>query len=366
MAGPVLAERPLNIRYRKLSNPTQDIRLMEIQQARRLEDPIFCRLITVPLKKCNFDIFGLSSLIGDPQVTENIYIDGRSATITAHQAEGLRYARSNFLSRPKQRRRWLSEEPLRGPAQRPRLPQRLRNLLRLTGPCLYVWLDSVCINSRNEDEANLLRETMKLVYESAKIVLGWLGPKIETTDAGLRCFSDIDEHMPRWWGDPGDKELYPDNYAPRHEWAKNIRNLWEDTGDGLLPFQKPHWVGANDFMQRPYFQRQWILQEVFMANCPAFMIGDSVVAWTTILRLNRCLEEFKDNESEQFPAHLRAMIAQLPLGTVYELLEELKRRQQWPRSIGVSEGADGIYPNSNNPVAVVESKGLHPGWSAKV
>lgn len=71
-----------------------------------------------------------------------------------------------------------------------------------------------------------------------------------------------------------------------------------------------------------------ILQEISLAKSPAFLIGDRLVSWRAILRLVRCLEEFKDNESDHFPPQYRAAIAELPLGSCYELLRELLRRKQ--------------------------------------
>lgn len=64
-----------------------------------------------------------------------------------------------------------------------------------------------------------------------------------------------------------------------------------------------------------------------MASCPAFLIGDRIVPWRTILRIVRCLEEFKDNPSDQFPAECRVAVAELPLGSCYELLRELRQRK---------------------------------------
>lgn len=252
------AERPVSIRYRKLANPEQETRLLEIQPSKRVEDAIVSRLITVnvPLKKPNVEIVALSSLIGDPEIKEIIYVDGKPVNITAHRGQALRHLRSVFLPSPEQRRSWPSAEAPRTQFPKPRLPQRLRHLLRFPEPKLYVWLDAICINQRYDEETNRHKETMKLVYESAKLVVGWLGAKVDATDIGLTVFTQIDDAMPRFWGDPGDRDLHPENYAPTHHWAEQIQNLWQDADDGTPSFMLPHWTGANDFMYRPYFQRQ--------------------------------------------------------------------------------------------------------------
>lgn len=301
------------MRYRKLANPGQDVRLLEVLPARRLEDAIIYRLVTMSLDKLESEIFGLSSLLGDPEVIETVYIDGRAVSITAHQAEGLRSMRTAFSSTSTQQRRsWPSSGP-RLQGFKLGLPQRLRHLLRIPEPGLSVWLDSICVDTTDEAETAQLKYTMKKVYRTAKIVAGWLGPAIVTTTAGLSVFTSIDEAMPQFWGDPGDKELHPENYAPTHKCFEKLRPLWADGDDGMAAFMLPHWVGGNDFMHRSYFQRQWILQELFMANI--------------------------------FPSAYRAAIAELPLGTVYELLEEMMRRKQRLMSIAnIEEEYDAVFP----------------------
>ncbi|KAJ4424662.1 hypothetical protein N0V82_000590 [Gnomoniopsis sp. IMI 355080] len=363
MARLTATERPGVVRYRKLTNPGQDVRLLEILPARRLEDAIICRLVTVSLDKLESNIYALSSLLGDQDVTETVYIDGKAVNITAHQAAGLRSMRSLFSPDSKQQRR-SGPLPTPGPqGSKSRLPQRLRQLLRIPEPdSLYLWLDSLCVNTNDEEEIAHLKDTMKKVYRKAKLVAGWLGPAIDTTTAGLSVFTSIDEAMPRFWGDPGDRDLHPENYAPIHKCFEKLRPLWADGENGMVAFMLPHWVGGNDFMHRSYFQRQWILQELFMANHPAFVIGEHIVPWKIILSMNRLFEEFKDNESNIFPSEYRAAIAELPLGTVYELLEEIMRRRSRLPSVPNSEECrDAAFPYCGDEPGVFVGKQVE--WS---
>lgn len=253
MARLTSSDRPVSIRYKKLTDLESEIRVLEIQPARRLEDAIVSRLITVSPSKSNLEIIGLSSLIGDPEITDIIYVDGKPVKISAHREQALRHVRDVFLAASPDGRGW---QPAEAPRPKTRLPQRLRRLLGMPQQRLHVWLDCVCINRRDDDETSHHRRTMRMAYQAAKTVVGWLGPKVDSTDVGLTVFSQIDDCMPRSWGDPGDTDLHPENYAPTHEWAKSIQNLWQNSGDGTPPFLMPHWIGANDFMYRPYFQKQ--------------------------------------------------------------------------------------------------------------
>lgn len=253
-------DRLVNIRYKRLTDMEHEVRVLEIQPAKRLEDPVVSRLITVCPTKANFDIIGLSSLDGDPETTEVVYIDNKPVKITAHRAEALRAVRELFLPASPEQRRRPSLEAREASRTKTRLPQKLRRLLGKPKQKVYVWLDAICINQSDLQEANHRRETMRMVYQSAKSVLGWLGPKIDVTDPGLAVFSQIDECMPRFWGDPGDSDEHPEDYAPTHAWVVSIQNLWDRGEDGSLPFFKPHWIGANDILYRPYFQKQCMYQ----------------------------------------------------------------------------------------------------------
>lgn len=253
MARLTSSDRPASIRYKKLTNLGSDIRVLEIQPASRLDDAVVSRLITISPNKSNIEIIGLSSLIGDLEATEIIYVDGKPIRTTSYLAQGLRHTRDVFLSESPYRQ---DPHPVEVPRPKTRLPQRLRKLLGMPQQVIHVWIDSLCINQWDTVETDHRKETMKLAYLAAKTVLGWLGPKIDSTDVGLTVFTQIDDCMPRFWGDPGDMEMHPENYSPTHEWAKGMKNLWQDSDDGCPPFMMPHWIGANDFMYRSYFQKQ--------------------------------------------------------------------------------------------------------------
>ncbi|KAL2753499.1 hypothetical protein ACRALDRAFT_1082928 [Sodiomyces alcalophilus JCM 7366] len=320
------------VEYKRLNPTKQEIRLLEIQPARDIDEPVECRLVTVRLDD-EQDFIALSSLYGDPAQTETISVNGRPLTITLHLAQALRNVRAVFyptVSRRFQRR----------PARRPhRAPRWLRHLFGMSSSsnggsdsdrpnaALRVWLDLVCVNQRDDDEKSRQLVEMRNIYRAAELVVGWLGEKSEHTDVAMATLAEIEDAIPAHWGDPGDREKNPDDYSPTHKWAANITHIWSPGPDGQIPFTMPHWVGCNDFMGRQYFQRRWILEEIARARFPAFLIGDTVVPWKQVLRLNRMMEEFKYHPSNVFPADLSAMIADLPLETAHKLLDEFAKRE---------------------------------------
>ena len=281
--------------YRRLDPAKREFRLLEIKPAQNLNDPLDCRLVTVRLSE-EPEYIALSSLYGDSTDLDKIWVGGRNVTLTTHQVAALKNIRAVFYPTISRR---FQRKPVRTPHSAPRWLRQLfgvdkeRNRDQLEQKSLRVWLDMVCVNQRDDNEKSRQLSEMRTIYRSAELVVGWLGPKMEHTDAAMMTLAEIEDAMPARWGDPGDKEKHPENYSPEHRWAEPITHIWAAGPDGEIPFLMPHWVGCNDFMGRPYFQRRWILEELAMARFPTFLIGDTVVPWKQVLRLNRMMEEFK-------------------------------------------------------------------------
>lgn len=300
-----IAAVKMSIQYRRLDPSRREIRLLEIQSARSLSDPVECRLVTVRLTdELSREYIALSSLYGDASETEKIFVGGHTVTITAHLAQALKQVRAVFYPT-------ISQRFQRTPARRPHgAPRWLRQLFGLSSSrqsdlesrCLRVWCDFLCVNQRDDVEKSKQHTDMRNIYRNAELVVGWLGDKTDYTDEAMAALARIEDAMPPHWGDPGDREKHPEDYAPTHKWAVPISPLWAPGPNGEIPFMMPHWAGANDFMGRSYFQRRWILEELAMARFPTFLIGDTIVPWKQVLRLNRMMEEFKYHPSEIFPA----------------------------------------------------------------
>lgn len=316
----------MSIPYRRLDHSKREIRLLEINSTRNLNDPVECKLITTRLTD-DLEFIALSSLYGDAAQTERIWVSGQPVNITAHLAAALKNIRAVFYPT-------ISRRFQRTPARRPHgAPRWLRQLFGISnGPALEsrslrVWVDLICVDQHDETERQRQTIEMRQVYKAAELVIGWVGDKSDATDATLEVFAEIEDKMPARFGDPGDREEHPEDYAPEHRWAKNILHIWLPSIPGVAPCDMPYWQGYLDFLGRQYFQRRWILEELSLARFPCFLIGDSIIPWKQILRLIRMMEEFKHEESDVYPVYLKDSIAELPLETVHKFLDEFARRE---------------------------------------
>nr|WOD46322.1 hypothetical protein [Trichoderma atroviride] len=346
MAPPDVAT---TIRYRPLDRSGNEVRLLELQPptTNDISERVVCRLVHEKLSDAS-NFIGLSALYGDITATETILLNGASITIPSHLVQALQYMRVVFLaaSLPTPD---ASTTDLPGPAAMPppplptppkKAPGWLRSLLKGVrqmlaepgvpkgSPPLRIWLDLLCINPRDAREEAERRAHMARAYHHAKMVVGWLGEKDSTSDLAIEIIKAWDKVMPRTFGEPGDREAHPENYAPFMKWMAPVAHL-SDIPEGIKDARDvPAYVAISGFLNRPYFRNSWILDDMSKARFPAFLLGDDIVSWMQILRLNRANEEIRDNGAEMFPDELRPLLEYLPLGSVYAFLKDFDNRQR--------------------------------------
>ena len=345
------------IRYLPLDASRNEVRLLELQpaSANDINERIVCRLVHERLSDSS-EFIGLSALYGDLSATEPILLNGAKFTIPANLAQALRYVRAVFLTPSPatpnspiadlqgQTRTETPPPPPPPPPLPKKAPNWLRSLLKsvrsiladpskpgsLRGgtPPLRIWLDSLCINKRDAREESERRSHMARAYRHAKMVVGWLGPKDSTSDLAIDIIRSWDKCMPASFGDPGDREAHPENYAPVLQWMGPVAHL-SNIPEGITdPREVPSYKAISQFLNRPYFRNAWILDDMAMARFPAFLLGDDIVSWMQVLRLIRINEDIKDHGAEMFPDELRPLLEYMPLGTVYTFLKDFDMRQR--------------------------------------
>lgn len=345
------------ITYRALDPSNPEIRLLEIQPVLRdvSSAAVVCRLVNTRITP-ELEFIGLSALVGGSGEKKNIWINSHKIAVPANLEEALRHVRTVFLPSAHTKtdtgpRTSEDSWDRGGKSQKPThteqisakpAPGWLRRLLKGVASILpddqqkshhhkpqplRVWADTICINSLDTNEAAKQQHLLREAYQHAKLVVGWLGVKDESTDIVIQTIRTIDKAMPSEYGTPEDRDQHPENYAPHYAWMKDMMELWT-LPPGLTNLDEwPIYAAMRDFMQRPYFQREWILREISMAKFPAFLLGDEIVSWKQVLRMNRATEELVENGADVFPEEFRKKLSFFPLSTIYALLGEFERRQ---------------------------------------
>lgn len=257
-----------NYKYKKLNRNGSEIRLLEVCPAEGVEDRLKCRLVNVkPIDDLEF--IGLSAVAGDFSKTETIVLNNNQrVAIPADLGEALRHLRAA-----------LQPDQLTTPAWLTHLWKGMRDLRQDQSGKLLVWTAELCVNPHDPQEQAGRREHMRLAYRKAKMVVGWLGPRDETSDTAVEIIRTIDRAMPANFGLPDDKLKHPENYAPRCEWLDELKWFWEVPAGLDDPRDSLVFRSISQFMSRPYLQSDWVLQEIAMATCPSFLVGDKMISW---------------------------------------------------------------------------------------
>ncbi|KAH6654713.1 hypothetical protein BKA67DRAFT_536017 [Truncatella angustata] len=317
------------INFRKLDASKSEIRLLELQPADDIDQPPVCRLVNVALTD-NVEYVAISCALSETE-TENVVINHKKVSLPATLGEVLRHIRAVFLSSPTQTDR--SRSPTKEKKGPPNwLVQAMRNVRSIFPDStksqfehgqgtLLVWLAPLCIDRRSSSETAQQLSHMAMAYRSAQVVVGWLGPKAELTDVALEVLQQVEDAFPEHFGEPEDKKLHPEHYAPQHSWLHKLAFMWEHGLEG------PYYAALMDFTERPLFHRTWLIDEIAMARYPAFLIGDRLVPWKQVITLNQLCEELS-SESDVFPSGLRPVAQSWPLGTIYTMLKHYEERKR--------------------------------------
>lgn len=121
--------------------------------------------------------------------------------------------------------------------------------LRLPKVARYLWIDAICINQDNALEKNHQVEMMSEIYGRAKRVCVWLGDGDESSQLALRFIR---------------KEVLQ---------LQNFDELCESERASRK------WSALLDLMQRPWFSRRWVVQEISLARRAVVYCGTDKISW---------------------------------------------------------------------------------------
>jgi hypothetical protein len=111
-----------------------------------------------------------------------------------------------------------------------------------------LWIDALCINQADHEERNHQVQMMSRIYNGAEQVCVWLG---EDNDDSTMAFSFIHEIM----------QL--ENFDSISEKSENAKK----------------WQSLLLLMQRPWFSRRWVVQEIALARAATIYCGNDNIPW---------------------------------------------------------------------------------------
>lgn len=346
---------PSSIQYRSLNPRGDEIRLLELRSPLTgdIDEPIVCHLVHKTIGE-SLGYIALSSLYGDMSITEHIQIDSAPVAIPLQVSQALRYVRAVFLAQgpPKSTSLCFQSQKcseLSSSKPQKKTPRGLLSLMkqirdtfaestsRSSTPSLYVWLGLLSINPRDACEMSQKLSHVTRAYRNAALAVGWLGTKDQTSDLAIEIIRAWDRCIPESFGEPKDREAHPEHYAPVLSWMRPVAHLSEIPQGITDPREVPSYKAISQFLNRPFFHNAWLLDEMSLARSPVFLLGDDIVSWMQVLRLNRVNEDIGDQGADMFPDELRHLLQYMPLGSVFTFLKDFDRRQKHNQHNGVQQ-----------------------------
>lgn len=151
---------------------------------------------------------------------------------------------------------------------------------RLSTGVRVLWADAICIDQENTDEKNAQVPLMASIYKKGKGTLAWLGEAdhhtrkaFEYLKGNARRHSDTFSLSSQ--PEQPEAELVCGNTlshdAPVHR--RCLRDLWASFNKTRLR------VSLESIINRPYFRRAWIVQEITKSWSLSLICGDFEMEW---------------------------------------------------------------------------------------
>ncbi|EFQ34261.1 heterokaryon incompatibility protein [Colletotrichum graminicola M1.001] len=206
--------------------------------AARYSSPLRCAVSTTPIDTPR-PYKALSYTWGKPDKSHGIDIGGARLGITASLDTALRHVRKE-------------NEPV------------------------TLWIDQICINQADAEEKNEQVPLMAQIYSRAELVLVWLGPAADGSDALMECWEDIGQAA---------RDLDIESYLNR-ERLPLLRPILENRNpedpatvrfQALVKRAVPAFNSLLEAMiawnERPWFGRVWTIQEQALGTNTFFLCG---------------------------------------------------------------------------------------------
>ncbi|TPX18351.1 uncharacterized protein E0L32_011762 [Thyridium curvatum] len=126
------------------------------------------------------------------------------------------------------------------------------NALRDEEKEVYVWADGLCINQQDRDERSQQVQLMASIYARAEMVAVWLGAEADGSPDAVKLLHEI---------------------ADNRDSLKRLKHILDP------PERRPACKALVALFERDYWDRLWVVQEVFNAHKIRVYCGDLRIPW---------------------------------------------------------------------------------------
>ncbi|KAJ4290976.1 hypothetical protein N0V90_010172 [Kalmusia sp. IMI 367209] len=147
--------------------------------------------------------------------------------------------------------------------------------MRLKDEVLRIWVDAVCINQQDLEEKGVQVSKMDDIYRRAESVLAWLGPASDTSEGALDYLEILAELS---------KSPEYDNQVRPQAAIVEMTGVSIDANLALDIRESRESASVDEILERLWFSRMWVVQEVLLARNLVLHIGGQSMPWDQFRR----------------------------------------------------------------------------------
>jgi hypothetical protein len=221
--------------YSALNEEAQEIRLLTILSNAFASEVQVTLQTHVFAKNTTLQYEALSYAWGSPKGPVDIFVESPyshgTISVTQNLAEALRYLRYEDKTRT-------------------------------------MWIDAICVNQLDMGERSSQVKRMADIYSAASRVVVWLGPESDDSTMAMECCQLISSNITVDWVRQAMSPTSTDTH-----WASK---------EAPLPFSGMELAAISRLLDRDWFKRLWIWQEVNLAPEVIVLCGTKILSWMVI------------------------------------------------------------------------------------
>ncbi|ESZ98830.1 ankyrin repeat and SAM domain containing protein 6 [Sclerotinia borealis F-4128] len=178
--------------------------------------------------------------------------------------------------------------------------------LRLEDKDRILWIDAICINQDNVQEKIHQIRQMDAIYKAAEEVIVWLGDGTENTDFTMNSMTRLQEFRLNLGGD----------------W-RGAAKVWLHFQQSIMyKYEERSRLGMSELLERPWFRRIWILQEIANARVATVCCGKFSVSARIFAQFPDLVRTISHYKSVPFkiPGHCQSVL---------DIMPGLSRKESW-------------------------------------
>lgn len=141
--------------------------------------------------------------------------------------------------------------------------------LRETEENRIFWIDAICINQGDLAEKNAEVGRMGNIYSRAYQVVVWLGPETEDSDLAMKTLQNIGQDVDYQF----EKNIFEIKDGAEADFLRN--------NPRAIKKRCASWKAIKGILDRDWFKRLWIIQEIHLATEAVMVVGFRSIYWPT-------------------------------------------------------------------------------------